>query len=190
MKRYRVAIVDAATVVAEGIAAILSRTARAEVVGCYKHISEIESLIATNRVDIVFASVAQYHQIEAITMLNNTPVVGIQSVLCDEEIVRRFNASVTIFSSPEDIERIVSEVAEQPSEHNISESHELSERERDVLILVARGFTNKEIASELNISPHTVISHRKNIVHKTGIRSVAGLTVYAVLNKLIDSEQL
>ncbi|MBO5819988.1 MAG: response regulator transcription factor, partial [Alistipes sp.] len=96
----------------------------------------------------------------------------------------------TIFSSPEDIERIVSEVAEQPSEHNISESHELSERERDVLILVARGFTNKEIASELNISPHTVISHRKNIVHKTGIRSVAGLTVYAVLNKLIDSEQL
>lgn len=190
MKRYRVAIVDAATVVAEGIAAILSRTTRAEVVGCYKHISEIESLIATNRVDIVFASVAQYHQIEATTMLNNTPVVGIQSVLCDEETVRRFNASVTIFSSPEDIERIVSEVAEQPSEHNISESHELSERERDVLILVARGFTNKEIASELNISPHTVISHRKNIVHKTGIRSVAGLTVYAVLNKLIDSEQL
>jgi DNA-binding CsgD family transcriptional regulator len=55
---------------------------------------------------------------------------------------------------------------------------------------VARGLTNKEIASELNISPHTVISHRKNIVHKTGIRSVAGLTVYAVLNKFIDSERL
>ena len=77
-----------------------------------------------------------------------------------------------------------------PKERDYSDSHELSERERDVLVLVARGLTNKEIASELVISPHTVISHRKNIVHKTGIRSVAGLTVYAVLNKLIDSEQL
>jgi DNA-binding CsgD family transcriptional regulator len=85
--------------------------------------------------------------------------------------------------------RIVEEAVQQPQTHNFAD-HELSERERDVLILVARGYTNKEIASELNISPHTVISHRKNIVHKTGIRSVAGLTVYAVLNKLIDSEQL
>jgi DNA-binding NarL/FixJ family response regulator len=190
MKRYRVAIIDSATVVAEGIAAILSRTPNAEVVGCFKYISEVESLIAANRVDILFASVAQYHQIESTTTFNNTPVIGIQSSLCEEEIVRRFNASITIFTSAEEIERIVSEVAQQPSEHNISESHELSERERDVLVLVARGFTNKEIAAELNISPHTVISHRKNIVHKTGIRSVAGLTVYAVLNKLIDSEQL
>ena len=82
------------------------------------------------------------------------------------------------------------EAADTPIEPSYAESHELSERERDVLILVARGFTNKEIASELNISPHTVISHRKNIVHKTGIRSVAGLTVYAVLNKLINSEQI
>jgi DNA-binding NarL/FixJ family response regulator len=77
-----------------------------------------------------------------------------------------------------------------PKERDYSDSHELSERERDVLVLVARGLTNKEIASQLVISPHTVISHRKNIVHKTGIRSVAGLTVYAVLNKLIDSDQL
>ena len=111
-----------------------------------------------------------------------------QSSLIEEDIVRRFNATITLYTSAEDVERIVAEAAEQPSEHNISESHELSDRERDVLVLVARGFTNKEIASELNISPHTVISHRKNIVHKTGIRSVAGLTVYAVLNKLVDSE--
>ena len=189
MKRYRVAIVEAATVVAEGIAAILSRSARCEVMGCYRRIADIESLISADRLDIVVASVAQYHDIEAAS-LSNIPVVGIQSTLCDEDIVRRFNATITIFTTPEDVERIVTEAAEQPAEHNISESHELSDRERDVLILVARGFTNKEIASELNISPHTVISHRKNIVHKTGIRSVAGLTVYAVLNKLIDSEQL
>ena len=108
----------------------------------------------------------------------------------DEATLRRFNGVVTLYTAAEEIIRIVSEVCQQPAEHNLAESHELSERERDVLVLVAKGFTNKEIASELNISPHTVMSHRKNIVHKTGIRSVAGLTVYAVLNKLIDSEQL
>ena len=85
----------------------------------------------------------------------------------------------------------IRDVVDAPvAEHSHTESHELSERECDVLVLVARGLTNKEIANELNISPHTVMSHRKNIAHKTGIRSVAGLTVYAVLNKLIDSEQL
>ena len=45
---------------------------------------------------------------------------------------------------------------------------------------------NKEIADRFNISTYTVITHRKNISRKTGIRSVAGLTVYALLNNLID----
>ena len=65
-------------------------------------------------------------------------------------------------------------------------NYELSRRETDVLVLVARGMTNKEIADALNVSIHTVISHRKNIMHKTGIKSVAGLTVYAILHNLID----
>lgn len=64
-------------------------------------------------------------------------------------------------------------------------SYELSQREREVLVLVAQGLQNKEIADRLCISIHTVMSHRKNIVAKTGIRSVAGLTVYAMVNKLI-----
>ena len=52
--------------------------------------------------------------------------------------------------------------------------------------IVARGMTNKEIADRYNISIHTVISHRKNIARKTGIKSVSGLTVYALLNNMID----
>lgn len=63
----------------------------------------------------------------------------------------------------------------------------LTERETDVLKLVAFGKTNKEIANELFISIHTVISHRKNITEKLGIKSISGLTVYAILNKLIDT---
>jgi DNA-binding CsgD family transcriptional regulator len=64
----------------------------------------------------------------------------------------------------------------------------LSDREKDVLRLLVEGFSNKEIAEKLFISTHTVISHRKNIVQKTGIHSVAGLTIYAVANKLIGVE--
>lgn len=67
---------------------------------------------------------------------------------------------------------------------------ELSRREIDVLQLVAQGLTNKEIADKLSISTHTVISHRKNISEKTGIKSASGLTMYAVLKKIIDIDEI
>lgn len=67
---------------------------------------------------------------------------------------------------------------------------ELSQRERDILQQVALGKTNKEIANTLFISTHTVITHRKNITRKLGIKTVAGLTVYAILNNLIQMEDI
>ena len=70
------------------------------------------------------------------------------------------------------------------------ETEELSSRERDVLIQVVRGLSNKEIADVLCISMHTVISHRKHIAAKLNIHSTAGLTVYAIVNKLVDINNL
>jgi len=64
------------------------------------------------------------------------------------------------------------------------------EREIDVLKLVATGLANKEIADKLNISIHTVITHRKNISQKIGIKSVSGLTIYAVVKKFISLETI
>ncbi|MBQ1859323.1 MAG: helix-turn-helix transcriptional regulator [Paludibacteraceae bacterium] len=69
-------------------------------------------------------------------------------------------------------------------------TEELSDRERDVLIQVVRGLSNKEIANVLFISTHTVISHRKNITRKLNIHSTAGLTVYAIVNHLVDLNSL
>ena len=66
------------------------------------------------------------------------------------------------------------------------ERHELSAREKEILVSVAKGLLNKEIADKHNISINTVITHRKNITRKTGIKTVPGLTVYAILNNLID----
>ncbi len=74
--------------------------------------------------------------------------------------------------------------------HQMPESEELSDRERDVLVQVVRGLSNKEIADVLCISMHTVISHRKNITRKLNIHSTAGLTIYAIVNKLVDLNSL
>ena len=71
-----------------------------------------------------------------------------------------------------------------------NESVDLSNREVDVLVRVAKGMTNKDISDMLNISVHTVITHRKNIVKKTGIKSVSGLTVYALLNNLVEESEI
>ena len=67
-------------------------------------------------------------------------------------------------------------------------SSHLSEREINVLKLLIDGYSNKEVADKLSLSTHTVISHRKNISIKTGIKSLAGLTIYAILNNIITIE--
>lgn len=61
------------------------------------------------------------------------------------------------------------------------EDYDLSDREQEVLVLVAQGLSSKEIAAKLNIAVNTVNTHRKSITKKTGIKSVAGLAVYAML---------
>ena len=62
----------------------------------------------------------------------------------------------------------------------------LSEREKEILALIATGHSNKEIAGKLFISPHTVITHRKNITAKLNIKTISGLTLYALLNGLVN----
>jgi regulator of cell morphogenesis and NO signaling len=74
--------------------------------------------------------------------------------------------------------------------HTQPDTEELSEREKDVLIQVVHGRSNKEIADVLCISMHTVVSHRKHITAKLNIHSTAGLTVYAIVNKLVDLNDL
>lgn len=68
--------------------------------------------------------------------------------------------------------------------------HELSPREVEVLVLITKGLINKEIADKLNISLTTVITHRKNITEKLGIKSVSGLTIYAVMNGYVEADRI
>lgn len=111
--------------------------------------------------------------------------------LYDEEQLRGFDAVITIFDSSQQLLRKLRKALEAAgTQPQPSETNELSEREREILVAVARGLTNKEIADRHNISIHTVISHRKNISRKTGIKTIAGLTVYALLNNMIDEADM
>jgi len=66
----------------------------------------------------------------------------------------------------------------------------LSDREIEVLSLIVQGFINKEIANQLNISITTVITHRKNIMDKLGVKSVSALTIYAVMHGYVDINKI
>lgn len=62
----------------------------------------------------------------------------------------------------------------------------LSQREKEIIALVVKGMTNKEIAEHLFLSVHTVMTHRRNIARKLEIHSATGLTIYAIVNHLVD----
>ena len=66
----------------------------------------------------------------------------------------------------------------------------LSAREKEIIVCIVKGMTNKQIADALCISAHTVITHRRNIVAELQIHSAAGLTIYAIVNKLVELSEI
>ena len=70
------------------------------------------------------------------------------------------------------------------------EEKTLSQREKEIVSYVVKGFTNTQIAEKLFLSRHTVITHRRNIAAKIQVHSSAGLTVYAIMNKLVKLEEI
>jgi DNA-binding CsgD family transcriptional regulator len=120
-------------------------------------------------------------------------LVGIFSsrdCLPPEKGIYRFLLDLSL-SKSELLETLQKIVRESGFEENTSPREgKLSDRERTILRYVTLGFTNKEIAERLFISTHTVITHRKNITRKIGIKTVSGLTVYALLNHLIEMDEL
>jgi len=111
-------------------------------------------------------------------------IVALVYQYVDPQVLSLFKTVLDIREGGSRVAQLLRESCQSDAE-GVEESYELSERESEVLVLVARGLSSKEIADQLNISVHTVNTHRKNITHKTGIKSVAGLAVYAMLHNLI-----
>ncbi len=98
--------------------------------------------------------------------------------------------SIATNSSESEIVEIISNFFNSNTNPRTNSSVQLSQREIDVLKLVATGHINKEIAAILSISINTVLTHRKNIISKLGIKSASGLGIYAIMNGYISKSDI
>lgn len=124
-------------------------------------------------------------QLAAIQQLQpNMAIAALVYQYLDQDVLQLFRVSIDIREKRNRIAQLLKTEVDRVSSLDDDENYELSIREREVLVLVAQGLSSKQIADKLNISIHTVNSHRKNVTRKTGIRSVAGLAVYATLHNM------
>ena len=187
--KYKIVLIEPSEIVATGIAAIIDRNPEFAVV---KTLSNINYFNATGHdVDIVIVNpaVIDYNdRLDIRSCLNatNVAIVALTHSNYEESVLRQYNECIGIYDNYARIIQKLKSAMEESSQSPKSDLNELSGRERDILAAVAKGLTNKEIADEFNISVYTVISHRRNISQKLGINSIPGLTVYAIMNKLVD----
>lgn len=122
----------------------------------------------------------------------DTRICGFLRSGIDDLKAHLFDKVIFEYDSPEDIRKKIESLLVQPESEEMkgSSSEELTDREKEVLIELVKGFTNKEIGENLNLSVHTVISHRKNITRKLDIKSSSGLTIYAIMNHLISIDEV
>lgn len=108
----------------------------------------------------------------------------------DDALMSNFDAKILLTDQPNTILNTLQSCLDEDRSEASSNRQPLSDREVEVLHLLVLGLSNKEIADKLFISTYTVISHRKNISQKTGIKSVSGLTIYAVVKGIISLTNL
>lgn len=101
---------------------------------------------------------------------------------------QNYDSVVTIYDQPEKLYAAVKKALTEQTPDDAS--RELSPREKEVVKGIVKGLSNKEIAAEINVSVNTVMTHRRNIASKLQIHSPAGLTIYAIVSKLVKLEDL
>lgn len=190
--KTRVLIVEPSEVIVAGLNALLAGVTRFKLLEPVNDVAQLRERLIASKPDVVVINATLVESAAAVREVEDMVVIALVYQYVEQLKLRRFDAVIDIRESRASIAETIIEAAtaQHESASAGAVSYELSKRETAVLVLVAKGLTNKEIADQLNVSPHTVMSHRKNIMHKTGIKSVAGLTVYAMLNNLIDDTTL
>ncbi len=111
--------------------------------------------------------------------------------LLEKDLICHSKLETQVFM--EEVKNLENKYKENPyliQKTNSEDKEILSEREKDVIVCVVKGMTNKAIADKLFISINTVTTHRRNIAKKLNIHSSAGLTIYAIMNKLVDIKEV
>ncbi len=185
-------IVEASGIIYEGLFGIMTNTGQSFSIHPADNLFELEKLNLKSRADLILINpVLIQNQLKHFLSLKRdmtgTHWIGITYSLIDPRISAELDDVININDSPEKISATIQRqlLTGHSAGTAALQQEVLTDRETDVLRLLVSGNANKEIADKLNISTHTVISHRKNISQKTGIKSVSGLTIYAVINNII-----
>ena len=193
----KIIIVEPSPIVSAGLASYFDDMKQVSIVSQLDRIDRMEEKLAAYNPDILIinplliAYDTNEHFLKICRDFSNVIPVALVTSYVDAGILKQFKDVIEINDSKQ---KVVTKIFNLLSDNNLTQDKpgniELSNRETDVLVALVKGLTNKEISDKLYISVHTVITHRKNIVRKTGIKSVSGLTVYALLNNLVDEAEI
>lgn len=191
-----VVVADASAIVRCGMSTLLKRLPQGKIVAVEAaSLDALHHLLRSHEVDIVLVSPTFGGGINVSEFRQHYPQAGLRYVallthLVDPSLLQSYDSSVGIYDTPEDIALKLEQLVQQEEEDGDSGQETLSLREKEIVCAVVKGLTNKKIAEQLFISVHTVITHRRNISRKLQIHSPAGLTIYAIVNKLVDIQEV
>ena len=193
MKSINIVIAESSDLLYGGIMAILYQSEHEYNVTRLLSFEEIEETLTNKSIEVLIINpILMFGNSKGVKRLKrNYPqlLIGCLNMnILDTNTLMVYDFILNIYDSSSQILSVINNQLnlKQLDNGDRQESEILSDRETEVLLQLIKGHTNKEIADILYISVHTVISHRRNIMIKTGIRSQAGLALYAVSKSLIS----
>lgn len=118
---------------------------------------------------------------------SDIPCMAILKEVSQVRLCKEYDDFITVYDSSEKILSLIVDYRKRTQIKPVVESPDiLSAREKEILVCLCKGLSNKEVADKLCLSVYTVMTHRRNICQKLQIHSVSGLTIYAIANKLIE----
>lgn len=185
-----IVIIHSSELVRKGLVTIFENKFSARII-CVSYISELEKTNFFNLNEVVFLLESTFEDFNTLfTLRVKTAKFTIVGLTEKQPKIKSafFDLLFSIYEPTNQLVEIISEFFSKNNQDNAED--ELTIREKEVLRLIAIGFTNKTIAEKLFISTHTVISHRKNITEKLGIKSIPGLTVYAIIQNIVNTSEI
>ncbi|KKB47809.1 hypothetical protein HMPREF1212_03657 [Parabacteroides sp. HGS0025] len=190
----KIVIAEPSAIVRNGLEAILKRLPGGLRVQ-FSEIATIETLtedLRTHMPDILLInpSIPGYFTIPHLKEMTGCPNMKCLALVyspIDHSLLRYYDDQINILDSVDEISLKLERLhAKSEEEADGDEQQTLSSREKEIVVCVVKGMTNREIADRLFLSTHTVITHRRNIARKLQVHSASALTVYAIVNKLVE----
>lgn len=192
-RHITIAVVTPSDLVLSGLTSALSRLGGLNATILHVQPGDIVALVNERKVSaiIVDAICAPWSTMEHLHLENeqsSTSFILFIATQLPAELTRNYDAVISLYDSQEVIRKTVTTAIRSTREND--SSNVLTPRERQIVISVAKGMSNKEVAAEMGLSVNTVMTHRRNIAAKLHIHSPAGLTIYALAGKLISIDDL